>query len=42
MVNGQSFTIEAEALQALTSDFARKIDRLVPLWVHADLVEAPN
>jgi hypothetical protein len=39
VVDGKLFTSEAEAQQALISDFARKIERLGPLWTNLGLIE---
>ncbi len=40
--DGRPFANEAEAHEALTMDFAKKIDRLSPLWRKAGLIEAPR
>ena len=39
MVDGKMFANESEAHQALTLDFARKIERLAPLWMNAGLID---
>jgi len=40
--DGRLFPDEAEAHQALTLDFAKKIERLAPLWRKAGLIETPR
>ena len=39
VVDGKLFGTEAEVHQALTSDYARKIERLAPLWTNLGLIE---
>ena len=40
--DGRPFANEAEAYQALTSDFAKKNQRLSPLWTKVGLIEATS
>jgi hypothetical protein len=40
IVEGKHYPNEAEAYQALTADYAKKIEQFVPLWVNAGALEA--